>query len=72
MATERQRKMKLLAIYILAVCLAMAAASVGVRPEQSAGVKGYLKCDGRPAANVLVKLYDKDRCELGWWAVEEG
>uniref|UniRef100_A0A915DLP4 G-protein coupled receptors family 1 profile domain-containing protein n=1 Tax=Ditylenchus dipsaci TaxID=166011 RepID=A0A915DLP4_9BILA len=33
----------------------------GVRTKQSAAVKGKLTCDGKPAANILVKLYDKDR-----------
>ncbi|CAD6187815.1 unnamed protein product [Caenorhabditis auriculariae] len=28
---------------------------------QSSGVRGKLICDGRPAAGVLVKLYDDDR-----------
>lgn len=28
---------------------------------QSSGVEGYLTCEGKPAANVLVKLYDDDR-----------
>lgn len=28
---------------------------------QSAGVEGTLLCDGKPLANVLVKLYDEDR-----------
>lgn len=28
---------------------------------QSAGVRGYLMCGNKPAANVLVKLYDDDR-----------
>ena len=35
-------------------------ANVGVRPQQSIGVKGMLKCNGKPAAGVLVKLYDHD------------
>ncbi|KAL3079101.1 hypothetical protein niasHT_036154 [Heterodera trifolii] len=29
--------------------------------EQSAGAKGYLTCEGKPAKNVKVKLYDDDR-----------
>ncbi|CAG9531766.1 unnamed protein product, partial [Cercopithifilaria johnstoni] len=28
---------------------------------QSSGARGTLTCNGRPAANVLVKLYDDDR-----------
>uniref|UniRef100_A0A0N5AY66 Transthyretin-like family protein n=1 Tax=Syphacia muris TaxID=451379 RepID=A0A0N5AY66_9BILA len=31
---------------------------------QSAGVKGTLLCKGKPASNVLVKLYDDDRVKL--------
>uniref|UniRef100_A0AC35EW78 Uncharacterized protein n=1 Tax=Panagrolaimus sp. PS1159 TaxID=55785 RepID=A0AC35EW78_9BILA len=40
------------------------AASVGVRPEQAIGVRGVLKCNGRPASGVLVKLYDHDTFTL--------
>ncbi|MFH4977177.1 hypothetical protein AB6A40_003886 [Gnathostoma spinigerum] len=29
--------------------------------EQSIGVRGLLKCNGRPERNVLLKLYDDDR-----------
>lgn len=31
---------------------------------QSAGVKGTLMCNGKPAANVKVKLYDEDTTDL--------
>ncbi|KAH7700902.1 CRE-TTR-8 protein [Aphelenchoides avenae] len=31
-----------------------------LRPPQSVGVKGKLTCNGEPAANILIKLYDKD------------
>ncbi|KAI6184957.1 Transthyretin-like protein 5 [Aphelenchoides bicaudatus] len=31
---------------------------------QSAGVKGVLICNGKPAANVKVKLYDEDTTDL--------
>jgi len=41
--------------------------AVGVRPKQSAGVKGLLTCDGKPASRVRVKLYDKDTCKRGLW-----
>ena len=34
---------------------------IGIGRKQSAGVKGALMCDGKPAANVEVKLYDDDR-----------
>lgn len=33
---------------------------------QSAGVKGTLMCDNKPAKNVKVKLYDDDRGWLFW------
>jgi len=38
--------------------------SIGVRPKKSAGVKGYLTCNGRPAGSVRVKLYDIDRTSM--------
>ncbi|KAH7711832.1 hypothetical protein AAVH_20824, partial [Aphelenchoides avenae] len=31
-----------------------------VRPSQTIGVRGTLKCNGKPASGVLVKLYDHD------------
>ncbi|KAI6184956.1 hypothetical protein M3Y97_00652600 [Aphelenchoides bicaudatus] len=31
---------------------------------QSAAVRGQLKCNGQPAANVKVKLYDEDRTDI--------
>ncbi|KAI1706493.1 transthyretin-like family domain-containing protein [Ditylenchus destructor] len=33
---------------------------LSVRPSQSVGVRGQLRCNGMPAAGVLVKLYDHD------------
>ncbi len=48
---------------ILLVYIGTADAKICIRPEQSAGVKGLLTCDGKPAVHVRVKLYDKDRCE---------
>jgi hypothetical protein len=33
----------------------------GIGRTQSAGAEGILLCEGKPAANVLVKLYDDDR-----------
>ena len=47
------------AVTVLVVILGVIDAS-GVRPSQSIGVRGFLKCNGRPAAGVLVKLYDHD------------
>uniref|UniRef100_A0AC34F5I7 Transthyretin-like protein 5 n=1 Tax=Panagrolaimus sp. ES5 TaxID=591445 RepID=A0AC34F5I7_9BILA len=35
--------------------------SFGVGRTQSAGARGQLLCNGRPAGNVKVKLYDDDR-----------
>jgi hypothetical protein len=34
---------------------------IGIGRTQSAGVEGILTCEGKPASNVLVKLYDDDR-----------
>lgn len=34
---------------------------IGLGITQSAGVKGKLICNGKPAAGVTVKLYDDDR-----------
>uniref|UniRef100_A0A914QBX2 Uncharacterized protein n=1 Tax=Panagrolaimus davidi TaxID=227884 RepID=A0A914QBX2_9BILA len=55
--------MNKIVITLFAVFLAFGiinAANVGVRPQQSIGVRGHLKCNGRPASGVLVKLYDHD------------
>ncbi|KAI1709753.1 transthyretin-like family domain-containing protein [Ditylenchus destructor] len=41
--------------------LNLASTDIGIRTKQSVGVKGYLMCDGKPAADVRVKLYDIDR-----------
>uniref|UniRef100_A0A914QKX1 CX domain-containing protein n=1 Tax=Panagrolaimus davidi TaxID=227884 RepID=A0A914QKX1_9BILA len=37
---------------------------VSLRPAQSVGVRGTLKCNGMPAAGVLVKIYDHDTFTL--------
>lgn len=34
--------------------------AIGIRPSQFIGVRGTLKCNGKPASKVLVKLYDHD------------
>lgn len=34
---------------------------IGIGRKQSAGVEGFLLCEGKPAADVKVKLYDDDR-----------
>ncbi|PAV76288.1 hypothetical protein WR25_16949 [Diploscapter pachys] len=42
--------------------LALASVATGlIGRTQSAGVRGVLMCDGRPAAGVTVKLWDDDR-----------
>uniref|UniRef100_A0A915EM66 Uncharacterized protein n=1 Tax=Ditylenchus dipsaci TaxID=166011 RepID=A0A915EM66_9BILA len=46
---------------VILFALAAIAYTFGIRTKQAAGAQGYLTCDGRPAANILVKLYDKDR-----------
>ncbi|KHN76331.1 Transthyretin-like protein 5 [Toxocara canis] len=51
--------MKVAVLIVCAVFFAGSEALVG--RTQSAGVKGTLKCNGKPAANVKVKLYDDDR-----------
>ena len=33
---------------------------LSLRPAQSVGVRGQLKCNGMPAGGILVKLYDHD------------
>ena len=52
--------MKLLIIFAL-FGTATALLGIGLGRTQSAGVKGQLVCDGKPATNVKVKLYDDDR-----------
>uniref|UniRef100_A0A915EF34 CX domain-containing protein n=1 Tax=Ditylenchus dipsaci TaxID=166011 RepID=A0A915EF34_9BILA len=37
---------------------------LSVRPSQAVGVRGQLRCNGMPAAGVLVKLYDHDTFTL--------
>uniref|UniRef100_A0A1I8AHT5 Transthyretin-like family protein n=1 Tax=Steinernema glaseri TaxID=37863 RepID=A0A1I8AHT5_9BILA len=52
----------LLVCLILSICFCSVSESVmGIGRTQSAGVRGTLTCNGRPAANVKVKLYDDDR-----------
>lgn len=52
----------MLLIIILSVFLISVANAdtLTLRPPQSVGVKGKLTCNGEPAANILIKLYDKD------------
>uniref|UniRef100_A0A914YA81 Transthyretin-like protein 5 n=1 Tax=Panagrolaimus superbus TaxID=310955 RepID=A0A914YA81_9BILA len=51
--------MKLLIIF--ALFGTAVAIGFGLGRTQSAGVKGQLVCDGKPATGVKVKLYDDDR-----------
>uniref|UniRef100_A0A914EI13 CX domain-containing protein n=1 Tax=Acrobeloides nanus TaxID=290746 RepID=A0A914EI13_9BILA len=37
---------------------------LSLRPAQSVGVRGQLKCNGMPAGGILVKLYDHDTFTL--------
>lgn len=53
-------KMSGLTVIALLVAFTVSANAVSVRPDQSIGVRGQLKCKGRPASGVLVKLYDHD------------
>uniref|UniRef100_A0A1I7Z656 Transthyretin-like family protein n=1 Tax=Steinernema glaseri TaxID=37863 RepID=A0A1I7Z656_9BILA len=48
-------------VFFLLLLLAASACAVGIGRTQSAGVRGTLMCNDRPAANVKVKLYDDDR-----------
>ncbi|EPB77634.1 Transthyretin-like family protein [Ancylostoma ceylanicum] len=52
--------MKLLAVLLLAVLLPYASCLFGFGRTQSVAVQGTLECDGKPAANVKVKLYEKE------------
>ena len=53
----------LLLLSLIAISAIYSVSAIGIRTKQSAGVRGYLTCDGRPAAGVRVKLYDIDRSE---------
>ncbi|CAD5210890.1 unnamed protein product [Bursaphelenchus okinawaensis] len=47
--------LKLIIVSVLAVSWVLSA-----RPQQSVSVAGKFTCDGKPAKDVKVKLYDKD------------
>lgn len=49
-----------LAVFCAFSALDLAAAGL-IGSTQAAGAKGKLTCHGKPAANVLIKLYDDDR-----------
>lgn len=48
-------------IFLLAFLPIAATLSLRLGREQSTAVKGVLLCNGKPAVNVKVKLYDDDR-----------
>lgn len=52
--------MKRLLIFSSIIILIVDAVSI-IGRTQSAGIKGTLMCNDKPAANVKVKLYDDDR-----------
>uniref|UniRef100_A0A1I7UHJ7 Transthyretin-like family protein n=1 Tax=Caenorhabditis tropicalis TaxID=1561998 RepID=A0A1I7UHJ7_9PELO len=45
---------------LILLCLVVATSAL-IGNTQSAGVRGKLICNGKPAVGVLVKLYDDDR-----------
>lgn len=53
---------------ILLTLVAHVSGAIGglIGTMQSAGANGTFVCNGRPEANVLVKLYDQDRCKFSW------
>ncbi|CAD6193775.1 unnamed protein product [Caenorhabditis auriculariae] len=50
----------MIAKVLVLLCLASTTAAL-VGRTQASGVRGKLICDGKPAAGVVVKLYDDDR-----------
>ncbi|KAE9551087.1 hypothetical protein FO519_005702 [Halicephalobus sp. NKZ332] len=57
--------MKTLTIFVLGSLIAVSYCGIlGIGKTQSAAVKGVLVCNGQPAENVKVKLYDEDRTDL--------
>ncbi|TKR71947.1 hypothetical protein L596_019475 [Steinernema carpocapsae] len=48
-------------VFLAASCVLVTEAVMGIGRTQSAGVRGTLMCNNKPAANVKVKLYDDDR-----------
>uniref|UniRef100_A0A914E2E5 Uncharacterized protein n=1 Tax=Acrobeloides nanus TaxID=290746 RepID=A0A914E2E5_9BILA len=49
---------------LLLIALFVYSDSIGIRPSQFIGVRGQLKCNGKAASKVLVKLYDHDTFTL--------
>uniref|UniRef100_A0AC34F8I7 Transthyretin-like protein 5 n=1 Tax=Panagrolaimus sp. ES5 TaxID=591445 RepID=A0AC34F8I7_9BILA len=62
--TKMNQILLILAISLIALGSIQAAEYIKARPSQSIGVRGMLKCNGRPASGVLVKLYDHDTFTL--------
>lgn len=57
--------MKTLTIFVLGCLVAGCFGGIlGIGKTQSAAVKGVLTCNGQPAENIKVKLYDEDRTDL--------
>uniref|UniRef100_A0A914EP52 Transthyretin-like family protein n=1 Tax=Acrobeloides nanus TaxID=290746 RepID=A0A914EP52_9BILA len=51
-------------LFFLSSALLFSFVTAGVRPSQAIGVRGQLLCNGLPASDVLVKLYDHDTFTL--------
>uniref|UniRef100_A0AC35FM91 Uncharacterized protein n=1 Tax=Panagrolaimus sp. PS1159 TaxID=55785 RepID=A0AC35FM91_9BILA len=47
-------------LFVALIAIAAAKEIIKARPQQTIGVRGTLKCNGKPAGKVLVKLYDHD------------
>ncbi|CAD5233439.1 unnamed protein product [Bursaphelenchus xylophilus] len=52
------------AICVFGLLFLAAVYGISVRPDQKIAVKGRLKCDGKPAEGIKVKLYDHDTFTL--------
>ncbi|KAK5972450.1 hypothetical protein GCK32_013080 [Trichostrongylus colubriformis] len=50
----------------LAGLLTAASALPFIGTLQSIATKGHLKCGGKPAETVKVKLFEEEICEFGW------
>jgi hypothetical protein len=50
----------MLKVIIFSIFIVVAIATLSVRPDQTLGAKGVLKCNGKPASGVLVKMFDHD------------
>ncbi|EYC44428.1 hypothetical protein Y032_0461g1871 [Ancylostoma ceylanicum] len=52
-------------VLILACLISAASALPFIGSVQSVAVTGKLTCNGKPADNVKVKLYEREVCEFG-------